>query len=148
MNIIVPGQLAGVHSMDNKYHFTSAVAFTDSVLYFFSHERFNELIKTYPELVGFFTETLIKEIQILLEEISFNSLSAEQQIGLLLSNLSKVYMHNEIPMKQRELAAFTGLNRITIYKILKKWKEDGVIEMKNHKIHIQDTEYFRVHLKS
>jgi CRP-like cAMP-binding protein len=58
------------------------------------------------------------------------TLSTEGQIAMILLNLFDDFKNYEIPLSQQELANCTGLTRITVYKILRQWKEEGMIEMR------------------
>ncbi|MBP1965010.1 Crp/Fnr family transcriptional regulator [Paenibacillus aceris] len=130
LNIVVPGQLVGVHTIDRQTHFTTAITAKDSVLYHFSSERFKDLMTEQPELVHLVAQTIIQKMRVLLFAINMKTLSTEGQIALILLNLFDDFKNYEIPLSQQELANCTGLTRITVYKILRQWKEAGIIEMK------------------
>jgi CRP-like cAMP-binding protein len=137
LNIVVPNQLLGVQAMDKKTHFTTSIAVRDSVVYHFSCEEFNKLITEHPELFKLFSRTVIHKMQILLDGINLNALSSEQKIASLLLNICDEFKNYEVPLYQQDLASCTGLTRITVYKTLKQWKEDNIIEIKNRKYYIK-----------
>ncbi|MGO4498871.1 Crp/Fnr family transcriptional regulator [Paenibacillus sp. 2RAB27] len=137
LNIVVPGQLVGVHAIDQQTHFTTAITAKDSVLYHFSSEQFKELLTEQPELIHLVTQTIIQKMSILLFTINMKALSAEGQMAIILLNLFNDFKNYEIPLSQQELANCTGLTRITIYKILRQWKEGGIIEIKERKFMIK-----------
>lgn len=65
------------------------------------------------------------------------TLTSEEQIARLLLNICEEFKNHEVPLSQQELADCAGLTRITVYKILKKWKEEGIIEIRNRTFVIQ-----------
>ncbi|MFD2443769.1 Crp/Fnr family transcriptional regulator [Bacillus sp. CGMCC 1.16607] len=143
LNIVVPNQLLGVQALDQNTHFTTAIAVKDSVLYHFSCEEFNQLITLHPELFRLFSRTVIHKMRILLDRINLDTLTSEQKIALLLHNVCNEFKNYEVPLNQQDLASCTGLTRITIYKILKKWQDFGIIEIDNRKYYIKKPDFLR-----
>ncbi|MEJ8546663.1 Crp/Fnr family transcriptional regulator [Brevibacillus borstelensis] len=143
LNIVVPGQIMGVQSMDRQTHFTTAVAVKNSVVYHFSCAQFQEMLKAQPELLSLFTQTVSQKLRILLFAINMKALTSEEQIASLLLNLCDDFKNYEVPLTQQDLADCAGLTRITVYKILKQWKESGIIEIKNRTFVIQKPELLR-----
>lgn len=143
LNIVVPNQLLGVQALDQNTHFTTAIAVKDSILYHFSCEEFNKLITVHPELFRLFSRTVIHKMKILLDRINLNALTSEQKIALLLQNVCDEFKNYEVPLYQQDLASCTGLTRITVYKILKQWQEQGVIEILNRKYYIKKPDFLR-----
>lgn len=141
LNIVIPNQLLGVQALDQRTHFTTAIAVKDSVVYHFSCEEFKKLLTVHPELFRLFSQTVIHKMKILLDEINLNALTSEQKIALLLQNICDEYKNYEVPLYQQDLASCTGLTRITVYKVLKQWQEDGIIEIVNRKYHIKKPEF-------
>ncbi|RXT13473.1 Crp/Fnr family transcriptional regulator [Ammoniphilus sp. CFH 90114] len=147
LNIVVPGQLLGVQSMDNRAHFTTAITVKDSVLYYFPCDPFKDLIKEHPALRNVFTQTVIHKMKILLDGINLNSLSSEQQIAVLLLNICDDFKNYEVPLSQQDLANCTGLTRITVYKILKDWKDHKIIQVQNRSFVINRPDLLRALVK-
>ncbi|GED52351.1 Crp/Fnr family transcriptional regulator [Brevibacillus borstelensis] len=143
LNIVVPGQIMGVQSMDRHTHFTTAVAVKNSVVYHFSCAQFQEMLKAQPELLSLFTQTVSQKLRILLFAINMKALTSEGQIASLLLNLCDDFKNYEVPLTQQDLADCAGLTRITVYKILKQWKESRIIEIKNRTFVIQKPELLR-----
>jgi CRP-like cAMP-binding protein len=137
LNIVVPGQILGVQAMDRQTHFTTAIAVKDSVLYHFSCEQFSEMMSKHPELLHLFAQTVNQKMRILLYAINLKALSAEEQIAALLLNICEDFKYHEVPLTQQDLANCTGLTRITVYKTLKQWREDGIIVMEKRKFIIK-----------
>lgn len=143
LNIVVPGQLAGIQAMDRQTHFTTAIAVKDSVLYHFSCEQFKELLHVQPELFQLLAQTVNQKMRILLFAINLKALTAEEQIAVLLLNLCEENKSHEVPLTQQDLAHCTGLTRITVYKTLKMWKEEGLIDMENRKFIVKRPDVLR-----
>jgi len=131
VNIVVPGQIMGLQTMDQQPHFTTAIAVKNAVIYHFSCTQFLETLKVRPELLPLLTQTINQKMRILLTAISMKALTSEEQIARLLLNICEDFKNHEVPLTQQELADCAGLTRITVYKILKAWKERGIIEIKN-----------------
>jgi CRP-like cAMP-binding protein len=143
LNIVVPNQLLGVQALDQNAHFTTAIAVKDTIVYHFSCEEFNRLITEYPKLFKLFSRTVIHKMRILLDRINLNALTSEQKIALLLHNICDEFKNYEIPLYQQDLASCTGLTRITVYKVLKQWQEEDIIEIKDRKYYIKKPEFLR-----
>lgn len=143
LNIVVPNQLLGVQALDQRTHFTTAIAVKDSVVYHFSCEEFKKLITIHPELFKQFSRTVIHKMRILLDGINLNALTSEQKIALLLQNICDEFKNYEVPLYQQDLASCTGLTRITVYKVLKKWQAAGIIEIKNRKYYIKKPDFLK-----
>ena len=137
LNIGIPGQLLGVQAMDRQPHFTTATAVNDSILYFFSCEHFQKLIKYQPSILNMFIKTVIHKMHILADKIYLDTLLPEQQLSVILLNICYEFKNFEVPLTQQDLTKCTGLTRITIYKILKQWKEEEIIEIHGKKFIIK-----------
>lgn len=131
------GQVFGEQAFDKKPYFSSAVTVMDSVLYYFSCKRFNELIVSDHELLNLVLNAAIQKVQILADDIMLKSIPAEKQIAIMLLKIMHTSNDDRIYLTQQELSKYTGLTRITVYKTLKKWKEEGLIEVKNRMIIIK-----------
>jgi CRP-like cAMP-binding protein len=137
LNIAIPGQILGVQAMDRQPHFTTATAVTDSILYYFSCEDFKKLIRIEPSILNIFIKTVIHKMHILADKIYLDSLSPEQQLSVILLNICYEFKNFEVPLTQQDLTKCTGLTRITLYKILKQWKEAEIIEIQGKKFLIK-----------
>lgn len=138
LNIAIPGQLLGIQAMDRKPHFTTATAVNDSVLYYFSCDHFQKLITYQPSILHIVIRTVIHKMHILADKIYLDTLTPEQQLSVILLNICYEFKNYEVPLSQQELTKCTGLTRITIYKILKQWKENEIIEVHGKKIIIKN----------
>ncbi|MCM3081307.1 MULTISPECIES: Crp/Fnr family transcriptional regulator [Brevibacillus] len=143
LNIVVPGQIMGIQSMDQQTHFTSAIAAKNSVVYHFSCEQFQEMLTVQPELLSLLTQTIHQKMRTLLFAINMKALTSEEHIATLLLNICDEYKNYEVPLTQQDLADCAGLTRITVYKILKQWKESGIVEFRNRTFTIIDPDLLR-----
>ncbi|MFY0544563.1 Crp/Fnr family transcriptional regulator [Brevibacillus sp. H7] len=132
-----PGKLFGEQAVDQKPYFSTAIASDDSILYYFTNQRFKELIFSSPTFLNLFVDSIIQKMRILTEEIMLNVFTAEQHIAFTLLKVRQVCKNDRISLTQQELANYTGLTRITVYKILKKWRNEQVIDIQNRMIHIK-----------
>lgn len=144
LNIAVPGQLLGVQAMDRQPHFTTATVVNDTILYYFSCDHFEKLINLQPSLLNLFIKTVIHKMHILADKIYLNTLTPEQQLSSILLNICYEFKNYEVPITQQDLTKCTGLTRITVYKILKQWKEDQIIEVKERKFFIKKPELLKI----
>lgn len=140
LNIAIPGQLLGVQAMDRQPHFTTATAVNDSILYFFSCDHFQKLIKDQPSILNIFIKTVIHKMHILADKIYLDTLTPEQQLAVILLNICYEFKSYEVPLTQQDLTKCTGLTRITLYKILKQWKEEEILEIHKKKFLIKKTD--------
>jgi CRP-like cAMP-binding protein len=124
-----PGHIFGEQAIDKQPYFSTAIAAKDSVLYYFSCERFHELIVSDPDLLKLFMNSAIQKIRILTEGIMLKTITSEQQIAFTLLKMSRTCKNYNISLTQQELASYTGLTRITVYKVIKKWKENDLIDI-------------------
>jgi len=138
LDIHGPGKLFGEQAIDQLPYFSTAIAAENSVLYFFSTEKFKELVHTFPDFLTLFVESVVQKMCTLSEDILLKAFTAEQHISYILTKVSMVCHSNQISLTQQDIANFTGLTRITVYKVLKKWKEDDLIDIQNRMIIIKE----------
>jgi CRP/FNR family cyclic AMP-dependent transcriptional regulator len=117
---------------------STAISAEDSVIYFFTLQRFKELQQQSDKPLLLIFSSMLKKMSVLVEQ-SFHS-TAEQQIAHALLHLCESSGNEKIYIKQKDLAEFSGLTRVTVNKVLKIWKEKGIIETQNKLIHIKNKE--------
>ncbi|OIK10863.1 transcriptional regulator [Bacillus sp. MUM 116] len=143
LNIVVPGQIFGVQAMDQHPHFTTAITVKDSVLYYLPCNQFEDLLTKHTDLQNLFTKTINHKMHILLEGLNMNALSSKQQIAVLILNICDDFKNYGVPLSQQDLVYCTGLTRITVYKILKEWKKQNIIQVENRRFIIKKPELLR-----
>ncbi len=128
----------GEHGVNKESYLTSAITTTPSVIYYFSDEALSRISKEHPEAAILFTNSLIYKFRILAEIISFLNSPVEQQMAhylLKLVNENGIFL-----MDQTSFARYIGTSRITVNKILNKWKTQHIITISNRTIQIEDIE--------
>lgn len=144
INFIGPGGFFGEFSLINAPSITSAITLKNTILYFFTVNEIRSLFKDFDESIMIILTSLMQKMS-KMAETSFHS-SAEQQIAYTLVELSQHYPDRRIVIKQKDLAEHTGLTRMTLNKVLKKWTQKGIIETENKVIKIKNLEalyYYR-----
>lgn len=131
-----PGQIFGELAIIERPYFSSASAVEDSVVYFLKRKRFKEMIEISDEPLRLFLASLITKITLLLEQVLLDS--PLQQVSYALFKLAEVSNKKEIFITREDLAKFTGLTRMTVYKVLIDLKEKEIIDTSKRSIHILD----------
>lgn len=131
-----PGQIFGELAIIERPYFSTTSAVEDSVVYFFKRNRFKEMIENSDEPLQLFLASLITKITLLLEQVLLDS--PIQQVSYALFKLSEVSNKKEIFITHEDLAKFTGLTRMTVYKVLKGLKEKDIIDTQKRSINILD----------
>ncbi|MFC5589767.1 Crp/Fnr family transcriptional regulator [Sporosarcina soli] len=121
------GQIFGEHSMGKKTYINSAVALENSVIYSFTDRQFQDLVMGDEAIRSLFYNSMIDKLKLLGGIIQHKSLSVEEQLANSLLEISRKYNSCEIPLNQQQLSNYTGLTRITVYKIMKIWMEKKLI---------------------
>jgi CRP-like cAMP-binding protein len=138
INFIGPGQMFGELSLIQEPSISTSVTVEDAVIYFFTVKRFKELVHQPDEPLMFIFTSILKKMCVLVEQTFLST--AEQQIAYALLQLSESSKNEKIYVKQKDLAEFSGLTRITVNKVLKTWKESGIIDTQNKLIHLKNKE--------
>lgn len=143
IDYVMPGELIGEQGFNNAPYFTTSVTTTSSVLYFFSKEDFNQLCLDIPQAASIFMDSLILKVRLLAEVTTILNAPAEYRLAHFLYRLSVRKGKLKICISQVSLARSIGTSRITVYKIMNQWKEDGIIEQNNGYIHLLDINKLR-----
>lgn len=136
VNYVPEGMLFGEHGVRNEAYLTSAISNCPSEIYFFSDEALGMICNEHPEAASIFTNSLIYKFRILAEIIAFLNSPVEQQMAHFLLKL--VSENGNVPIDQTSLACYIGTSRITVNKILNKWKNQRWIQLSNRSIDILD----------
>lgn len=148
LEIICNGQVLGEQSMDQNAYFSSASTLEDSVLYHFEQDEFQALILRDKTVRDLFYSSMIRKLKTLSEIIQLDAFSAEQQLANSLLEISRKYSTYEIPLNQQQLSTYTGLTRITIYKILKQWRTSNLLTNSKGKIVIKNPEVLQTYISA
>ncbi|VEF46770.1 putative transcriptional regulator, cyclic nucleotide binding protein [Bacillus freudenreichii] len=139
LDISGPGILIGEHTIDYLPCYSTAIAHEDCILYYFTKKDYENLSLENPEVTLLFAKSLIDKKRVLLNNINATNASTEYQIARSLLYLMNSYQSMEINLTQQELSHYVGLTRITVYKVLKRWIDEGLVAIKNRKIFILDS---------
>lgn len=123
------GGLFGEHGAYNGSYLTSAITTAASVIYFFSDEVLSRICQENPHAAVIFTNSQIYKLRLLAEIIAFTDSPIEQQMANFLLKLTAVHEDNNIPIDQTSFARYIDTSRITVNKILQKWRQQGLIEL-------------------
>jgi len=129
INMIGSGNFFGEFALISAPSITTAITFEDTVFYYFPVQEIKSLFKDFDESITIILNSLLHKMA-KMTETSFIS-TAEQQIAYTLLELSEHYPDRRIVIKQKELSEQTGLTRMTLNKVLKKWIHSGIIETEN-----------------
>jgi CRP/FNR family transcriptional regulator, cyclic AMP receptor protein len=136
VNYVPEGMLFGEHGARKETYLTSAITTSHSVIYHFSDEALVKICTEHPEAACTFTNSLIYKFRILAEIISFLNSPVEQQMAHYLLKL--INENGNFSIDQTSFARYIGTSRITVNKILNKWKNQKVIQLSKRTIDILD----------
>ena len=136
INMVPPGMLFGEHGVQQEPYLTSAVAASQSVIYTFSDEAVSQICSDYPDAAVIYIDSLIYKLRTLAEILSLIECPIEQQMAYY---LLKLYQENgNASINQTSFAKYLGKSRITVNKVIQKWKDQNLIELKKRKIELKD----------
>lgn len=134
VNYVPGGMLFGEHGSRKQPYLTSALTTCSSVVYHFSDDALVKVCENHPEAACIFTNSLIYKFRILAEIIAFLNSPVEQQMAHYLLKL--INENGNISIDQTSFARYIGTSRITVNKILNKWKQQNIIYISNKTIDI------------
>lgn len=127
----------GEQAADGDVYFSTATALEDSIVYFFPNKKIERLMKEDNQLRMLVYTNLTEKLKTLSNNVLFNTLPSEQLLARTILILKDKYVNECIPFTQQELCCYTSLNRITIYKVFKKWDE-RIVSMKDKSITVKN----------
>jgi CRP/FNR family transcriptional regulator, cyclic AMP receptor protein len=147
MNVIMPGELFGEISLiDGKPRSASAVAIGDTDLLHIKRSDLQTLLQKNSELCFKFMAVLCERVRWtsgLLEDASLLDLPARLAKRLL--NLAEGVGEKEgdairisVKLSQTDLGNMLGVTREAVNKQLREWKKDGIVDMTDGQVLIQD----------
>jgi CRP-like cAMP-binding protein len=136
INMVPPGMLFGEHGVQQEPYLTSAIAASQSVIYTFSDEAVSQICSDHPDAAVVYIDSLIYKLRTLAEILSLIECPIEQQMAYY---LLKLYRENgNASINQTSFANYLGKSRITVNKVIQKWKKKNLIELKKRKIEVKD----------
>jgi CRP-like cAMP-binding protein len=147
MNVIMPGELFGEISLiDGKPRSASAVAVGETHLLHIKRADLQSLLQKNSELCFKFKSVLCERVRWtsgLLEDASLLDLPARLAKRLL--NLAEGVGEKEgdairisVKLSQTDLGNMLGVTREAVNKQLREWKKDGIVDMTDGQVLIQD----------
>jgi CRP/FNR family cyclic AMP-dependent transcriptional regulator len=137
------GTLLGEHGAHRGSYLTTAVTTSPSTLYYFSNEALANVCKDHPYAAMLFTNSHIYKVRLLAEIISLLDSPFELQMAHYLLKLIQIHENDHVPIDQTSLASYIGTSRITVNKIIQKWRQQGLIHFCNGVIRVMDVEKLR-----
>ncbi|HEY8658573.1 MAG TPA: Crp/Fnr family transcriptional regulator [Chitinophagaceae bacterium] len=141
------GEIMGYHALlaEERYP-DSAAVLEDSEIAFIPKEDFFEVLQKSKVLPQRLLKTLSHEFFVLANNIAlFAQRSVRERFAMQLVLMREKYKENftqgmavEINMSREDLASLVGTARENILRILKDFKEEGILETKGRKIIITD----------
>ncbi|HLS66090.1 MAG TPA: Crp/Fnr family transcriptional regulator [Pseudogracilibacillus sp.] len=143
IDIVFPGSLIGEQMIYGTPSFTTTTMMKNSTLYYFSKDTFNKLAEINPQISIEFSNSFIQKIRFLANIHAVLNAPAEVQVAHFLIVLRNKKRDGKINLTQTEISNYIGKSRVTIWKILKKWDEDGLVAMNKRGIIIKDEKAIR-----
>jgi CRP-like cAMP-binding protein len=141
------GEILGYHALlaDERYP-DSAAVLEDSEIAFIPKEDFFEVLEISKVLSQRLLKTLSHEFFVLANSIAlFAQRSVRERFAMQLVLMREKYKENftqgmavEINMSREDLASLVGTARENILRVLKDFKEEGILETKGRKIIVKD----------
>lgn len=141
------GELFGYHALlaDERYP-DSAAALEESLIAFIPKEDFLHALNTSKILSQRLLKLLSHEFTVFANSVTlFAQRNARERLATQLVVMREKYKENyqpgmavEINLSRADLASMVGTARENVVRILKEFKEDGVIEARGRKIVVKD----------
>lgn len=138
IDFVFPGSLIGEQMINNTESFTTAKLLKDSTLCFISKDNFDLLIKEHPETSREFEISLISKIRMLANINAILNESVEVQLAHFLVKLHEGKESDTLQLTQTSIAKYLGKSRVSVWKVLKEWTSEGIIEINNQNVVIKN----------
>ncbi|GAB0056648.1 Fumarate and nitrate reduction regulatory protein [Candidatus Magnetaquicoccaceae bacterium FCR-1] len=147
----LPGELIGLDSIHSSHYGYSAVAMETSSVCWLPFEHLDDL----GERKSFFQEQVIR---ILVDQVRHDHhqtllvgrRTAEERLGAFLLNLSERYGRHgfngeafRLPMLQNDIANYLGLSMETVCRLLRGFREQGVLSIQGKRLRILNPDCLR-----
>lgn len=144
LKIVPPGTLFGLSSLseENTTFQYSAMAYVDSTIKQIEIVAFREMLMRNPA----FAKDVIDALSANSSQINgrFFCLTHKQSFGrladILLCLADRIFKSEEfeLPLSRKELAELSGMSSETVIRMLKKFDEDGLIDLQGKSLSIKD----------
>jgi len=149
IKILQPGELLGMETFyDGKRYGNTAMAMDDCEICFIEKRTFFDIIGRHPTIAKKIIIALSKELDNAYSKIgTMGLLNAKEKMAHLLYTLGKDYGSNEngriklnLSLSRLEIAELLGITQETAIRLLKSFKDEGIIEIKRKEIIIKSPE--------
>ncbi len=146
INILNPGDLLGFEVFyAGKLYRNTAVAMDDCELCYIEKNSFFNILEKEPDVARKLIISLGKELNHAYERIgNLGLLNAKEKLGHLLYTLASEYgvksdggVKLQLTLSRLEIAELLGITQETSIRLLKSFKEDGILDIKRKEIIIK-----------
>lgn len=146
INILNPGDLLGFEVFyEGRTYRNTAVAMEDSELCYIEKNAFFKILEREPDISKKLIISLGKELNHAYERIgNLGLLNAKEKLGHLLYTLASEYgvkadggVTLNLTLSRLEIAELLGITQETSIRLLKSFKEDGILEIRRKEIVIK-----------
>jgi CRP/FNR family transcriptional regulator len=142
----LPGEILGLDAIGDGFHQSDAIALEDSEACIIRFTEFESLASQIPTLQNQFHRILSRELtQDQRHLLSLGSMRAEERLAGFLLNLSerltaRGYVNHEfdLRMSREEMGSYLGLQIETVSRMLSRFAEAGLIQVKQRHIKLID----------
>lgn len=143
----LPGELVGLDGIYPEKYSYSVVALNTAAMCEMNYHDLSELCTTIPSLQKQLFRILSRDIyETQLSAASNNDLTAEQRVASFISNLSTRYevrgysaTEFQLAMSRQDIANHISLAPETVSRVLKRFKNNKILDIQNRKITILDS---------
>lgn len=153
IKILNPGDLLGFEVFyDGKTFATSAVAMEEAELCFIGKDNFFKILEKEPDIARKLIIAMGKELSGAYETIgSLGLLNAREKLAHLLYSLASEYgvkkdggVKLNLTLSRLEIAELLGITQETSIRLLKTFKEEGILDIKRKEIIIKSMDKLRL----
>jgi len=133
-------------AFDGRPRFSSAYALKDTEAIVFDSTIVKDAFRTYPELADALLRiTSMKQRILGVRALYLSSPRPEARIAELLHRLVELYGSKDaeatvvdVALTHEQMAAMTGTTRVTVTRVLKRLRDEGVLQLKGRRLRIFD----------
>jgi CRP/FNR family transcriptional regulator len=141
IHIAKAGEIIGFRAMlSGEPYNVSAETLEESNICFIGKDEFLTMMDTNPTLRNGIIKELSKELADRADFITnMAQKSVRERLAFALILLMKVYENEPINLSREDMANFVGTATETLIRLLKEFKEEGLIEVQTRKLIVLDT---------